>query len=74
MNNQAREHTTFFSSLKQVRENKLRELGLINNMDKLRRFRNKLVHSPKNISEKDISPYMELLSYVNNEIKSEANK
>lgn len=74
MNNQAREHNTFFSSLKQIRENKLLEPSLINNIDKLRRFRNDLVHSPKNISEKDISPYMELLSYVNTEIKSKANK
>ncbi len=68
MNYLAREHNSFFSSLNQVKQNKMLDPSLINNIDKLRKFRNNLVHSPKNISLKEITPYMELLAHVNSEI------
>jgi hypothetical protein len=72
MNQQAREHNTFFSSLKQLRKSELFDPSLVNNIDKLRRFRNELVHSPKRISDKEISPYMDLLKFVANEIKRQS--
>lgn len=71
MNDQAREHNTFFSSLKQLRKGNFLDSGLINNIDKLRRFRNELVHSPRKIGDKDISPYMELLSFVNSALRKQ---
>ena len=64
MNKQAKEHNTFVNSLKYLKESNQWGSSLINNIDKLRRFRNNLVHSPKNVSDEDITPYMELLSYV----------
>lgn len=69
MNQQAREHNTFFSSLKQLKKSESFDSNLINNIEKLRRFRNDLVHSPKRISDKEITPYMELMRFVTNEIK-----
>ncbi len=72
MNQQAREHNTFFSSLKELKKSDYFDSSLINNIDKLRRFRNELVHSPKRISDKEITPYMELMRYVTNEIKRQS--
>lgn len=72
MNQQAREHNTFFSSLKELKKSDYFESSLINNIDKLRRFRNELVHSPKRISDKEITPYMELMRFVTNEIKRQS--
>lgn len=72
MNQQEREHNTFFSSLKQLKRSESFDSSLINNIDKLRRFRNELVHSPKRISDKEITPYMELMRFVTNEIKRES--
>lgn len=72
MNQQEREHNTFFSSLKQLRKSEYFDSSLINNIDKLRRFRNELVHSPRTISDKDIAPYMELMRFVTNEIKRQS--
>ena len=72
MNQQAREHNTFFSSLKQLKTSEHFDSSLINNIDKLRRFRNELVHSPKRISDKEITPYMELVRFVTNEIKRQS--
>lgn len=69
MNQQAKEHNTFFSSLKQLKKSEYLDSSLINNVDKLKRFRNELVHSPKRISDKEITPYMELMKFVFNEIK-----
>jgi hypothetical protein len=69
MNYQTREHNTFFSSLRQLKNMRILDSNLINNIDKLRRFRNELVHSPRRISEKDIGHYMELLNFVANELK-----
>ncbi|MDH5190835.1 MAG: FRG domain-containing protein [Gammaproteobacteria bacterium] len=68
LNKRDKEHNTFFSSLNYLRKNRQLESSLINNIDKLRRFRNTLVHSPKKISDKDISPFMDLLSFVTDEI------
>ncbi len=68
LNKKTRERNTFFSSLKTLKESSKWESSLINNIDKLRRFRNELVHSPKQLSDKDITPYMELLTFVNNEM------
>jgi hypothetical protein len=67
-NKETREHNTFISSLKQIKKSDIWDSTLINNIEKLRHFRNNLVHSPKNIREKDIASYMELLSNVKNEI------
>ena len=72
MNQQEREHNTFFSSLKQLKKSEYFDSSLINNIDKLRRFRNELVHSPKRISDKEITPYMELMRFVTNEIKRQS--
>jgi len=72
MNQQAREHNTFFSSLKQLKNSEYFDSNLINNIDKLRRFRNELVHSPKRINDKEITPYMELIRFVTNEIKRQS--
>ncbi|PLA73402.1 FRG domain-containing protein [Hydrogenovibrio sp. SC-1] len=72
MNQQAREHNTFFSSLKQLKTSEYFDSSLINNIEKLRRFRNELVHSPKRISDKEITPYMELVRFVTNEIKRQS--
>lgn len=72
MNQQAREHNTFFSALKQLKTSEHFDSSLINNIDKLRRFRNELVHSPKRISDKEITPYMELVRFVTNEIKRQS--
>lgn len=72
MNQQAREHNTFFSSLKQLKKSEYFESSLIKNIDKLRRFRNELVHSPKRISDKEITHYMELMRLVTNEIKRQS--
>ncbi len=72
MNQQQREHNTFFSSLKQLKKSESFDSSLINNIDKLRRFRNELVHSPKRISDKEITPYMELMRFVTNEIKRQS--
>ena len=72
MNQQAREHNTFFSSLKELKKSDYFDSSLINNIDKLRRFRNELVHSPKRISDKEITPYMELMRFVTNEIKRQS--
>lgn len=72
MNLQAREHNTFFSSLKQLKKSEYFDSSLINNIDKLRRFRNELVHSPKRISDKELTPYMKLMRFVTNEIKRQS--
>jgi len=72
MNMQAKERNTFFSSLKLLKQSNYLDSSLINNIDKLRRFRNELVHSPKRISDKEITPYMELLKFVTNEIKRQS--
>jgi hypothetical protein len=72
MNQQAREHNTFFSSLKELRKSDYFNSNLINNIDKLRHFRNQLVHSPKKISDKEITPYMELMKFVTDEIKRQS--
>jgi hypothetical protein len=68
LNKKTRERNTFFSSLKNLKESSKWESSLINNIDKLRRFRNELVHSPKQLSDKDITPYMKLLTFVNDEM------
>jgi len=68
LNKEAKEHNTFFSSLKQFKKSGDWDPSLIDSIDKLRRFRNNLVHSPKRISDKNITIYMELLSFVKNEI------
>lgn len=72
MNKQAKEHNTFFSSLKQLKKSEHLDSSLINNIDKLRRFRNELVHTPKRISDKEISPYMDLMRFVTNEINRQS--
>lgn len=72
MNEQSREHNTFFSSLNQLKKLEYFDSSLLNNIDKLRRFRNELVHSPKRISDKEITPYMELMRFVTNEIKRQS--
>lgn len=68
LNEQAREHNTFFSSLKQIKKLESFDSNLINDIDKLRRFRNKLVHTPKRINDKELRPYMELIRSVTSEI------
>ena len=67
LNEVRKDRNTLFSSLKYLRESSQWESGLINNIDKLRRFRNELVHSPRSITDDDIHPYMELLTSVHGE-------
>ncbi|NVJ47796.1 MAG: FRG domain-containing protein [Cytophagia bacterium] len=69
MNFQEKEHNTFFSSLKHLKKIESIDSSLINNIDKLRRFRNELVHSPQRVTEKEIIPYMELMRFVLNDIE-----
>lgn len=71
MNKTEIEHNTFFSSLNQLKKSNYFDSSLVNNIDKLRRFRNELIHSPKNISDKEMIPYMELMRFVNNKIKNQ---
>ena len=72
MNQKAREHNTFFSSLNQLKKSEYFDSSLIHNIDKLRRFRNELVHSPKKISGKEITSYIELIRFVKNDIKRQS--
>lgn len=72
MNEQSREHNTFVSSLNYLKKSNNFNSSLLNNIDKLRQFRNQLVHSPKKISDKEISPYMELVRFVASEIKRQS--
>ncbi|MCF7980160.1 MAG: FRG domain-containing protein [Chromatiaceae bacterium] len=72
MDQQAREHNTFISSLKQLKKLEYFDSSLINNIDKLRRFRNELIHSPRIISDKEITPYMELMRFVADEIEKQS--
>jgi len=71
LNKQAREQNTFFSSLNQLKKSINIDSNLINNIEKLRRFRNKLVHSPKNFSDKDIASYIELMTFVTREFEQQ---
>ena len=72
MNRQSRERNTFIKSLKYLKESKELTPDLVNNIDKLRRFRNKLVHTPKKIESKEIFSYMDLLSFVNQQINQKS--
>ena len=68
MNKQSRERNTFFSSLKLLKESNEFSPSFINDIEKLRRFRNELVHAPKKIEANEILSYMELLSHVRQQI------
>ena len=74
LNSDHRERNTFFSSMKYMREDPRWEARFINDLDKLRRYRNQLVHSPKSIGQEDIAPYMELLSSVSNYFSAQTSQ
>lgn len=69
LNRDAREHNSFFSSLKSIRSQEILNASLINEIDKLRRFRNNLVHKPGKIEETDISSYMDILERIKREVE-----
>jgi len=69
MNREKREHNTFYSSLKSLKQSQFSDPSILNSVDKLRRFRNTLVHSPKKTEDSDISLYMDLLLHVLNSLR-----
>jgi len=60
---------SFFNALRNLKEFEVWDSSLLNNIDKLRRYRNKLVHEPKGVSSKEIDLYMDLLQTVQNQLQ-----
>jgi uncharacterized protein YutE (UPF0331/DUF86 family) len=56
------------SSLNQLKENKKVSSSLINNINKLRRFRNEIVHKPTKSKSSEIREWINLLEYVKGEL------
>lgn len=67
-------HKTIMSSIKELNENRIIDSSIANSLDKLRKFRNEIVHSAKNIQIVDVNKYKDLLSHVNREIEIKVNK
>jgi hypothetical protein len=60
---------SFSTSLRSIRYKNVFDSYTYHNLDKLRRYRNELVHHPKRVSEKDIAPYLELLKETSTSVK-----
>lgn len=73
-NRYADQNMTFMNSLNQLKRNEKVSSNLINNINKLRRFRNEIVHKPTQIKSSEIREWINLLEYVKNELSLRANK
>ena len=60
----SKEHATFFNSLKSLRQSETLDPITYNNLDKLRRFRNQIVHKPRAVNIKEVESYLQLLDEV----------
>lgn len=67
-------YNSILSSIKELENLRLIDENTLNNLQKIRHFRNDLVHSTKNIKLVDVERYKNLLSFVSNEIDKKANK
>lgn len=63
-----KEHATFFSSLKSLKYSETLDPITYNNLDKLRRFRNQIVHKPKAVDINEVESYLSLLDDVSREL------
>ena len=60
---------SFFNALRNLKDLNNWDSSLLNNIDKLRKYRNKLVHEPRDVSSKEIDLYMDLLHSVKTQIQ-----
>jgi len=74
LNNNINEQNTFMKSFNQLKTNTELNPSLLSNIDKLRRFRNELVHKPTQIKNNEIYEWINLLNYVKNQLQEKANK
>lgn len=70
----SREHKTFVTSIKNIKEHNILDANIVHNIEKLKSFRNDIVHSAKNIKTVDIENFKNLLNWVDREIKNKFNK
>ncbi|MGD9970227.1 MAG: FRG domain-containing protein [Sulfuricurvum sp.] len=68
-NHQDTKDMPFMYTLNKLKENNRVNPSLINNIDKLRRFRNEIVHKPTQIKSSEILEWINLLDSVKNELK-----
>ena len=67
-NHQANKDMSFMNALNKLKENNRVNSSLINNIDKLRRFRNEIVHKPTESKSSEIKEWINLLESVRNEL------
>jgi hypothetical protein len=72
LNNDLNEQN-FIKSLNQLKNTTNLSPSLLSNIDKLRRFRNELVHKPIQVKNNEIFEWINLLNYVKNQLQ-QANK
>lgn len=68
-NNQVNKDMSFMHALNKLKESNRVSSSLINNIDKLRRFRNEIVHKPTKSKSSEIQEWINLLDLVKNELK-----
>lgn len=64
-----REHRSTLDAIRRLRKNSQFDDELLFQIDRLRRFRNQLVHSPTGIEQSQVRDYMKLLDEVSTRLK-----
>jgi len=64
-----REHRSTLDAIRRLRKNSQFDDELLFQIDRLRRFRNQLVHSPVGIEQAQVRDYMKLLDEVSMRLK-----
>ncbi len=68
-----REHATFFNSLKVLKNHEFVDSITYHNIDKLRRFRNQIVHKPKLVDVNEVESYLSLLNEVMRDLRNKSS-